>query len=538
MYIEEVKLFNIRSFQNQSINFSKNINIIIGENNSGKSTLIKSIYLLQDRNALRTDDVRKTKNLGHVFVTIKEIGSNDKLSFINSENLGNTLQFKQSVVLTAIQNEGTKKSTSQKLFQADSIKSINEDGFISKIAETPGAQAHFSGLSNDETQSSFIYPFLSKRKTNFFASKVDSKDSNSIGDDYRYFIAKIKKLTNPGHPSSKKFVDLCDKILGFKIGIIAAENQMDSLGFYVTGHEIISIQQTGDGVMQIIFLIALILTEDNKLYLIEELENDLHPSALKELLELIIQKSKSNQFIISTHSNIVLRYLGICENTKIITTKTQFTKVEGPDDYYIPTSELKEIVNSPEERIKVLMNLGYELWDFELFKAYLLLEESSAESIIRELLIPAFIPSMLNKIKTIAASGAADMEPRFHDFLRIFVFINSNSIYNERAWIIADGDKEGKKHIESIRNSFKNWPPKHFMNFSKDNFEEYYPERFSDSVKEMQVELDNRKKRDKKIRLTMDVVDWIRNNYELAKQEFAISAKEVINILKEMEGKL
>lgn len=64
----------------------------------------------------------------------------------------------------------------------------------------------------------------------------------------------------------------------------------------------------GEGVPQIVGLVADLVLSQGKLFLIEELENDLHPQALKALLRLMIESSARNQFVVTTHSNIVLRY--------------------------------------------------------------------------------------------------------------------------------------------------------------------------------------------------------------------------------------
>jgi len=47
------------------------------------------------------------------------------------------------------------------------------------------------------------------------------------------------------------------------------------------------------------------------------------------------------------------------------------------------------------------------------------------------------------------------MEPRFYDFLRLFVFIHTSNAYKNRAWVYADGDKAGRKVIEDLREKFK-----------------------------------------------------------------------------------
>lgn len=47
MYIEELKIENFRGFKNETkIKFQNGINILIGTNNSGKTTILKSLDLL------------------------------------------------------------------------------------------------------------------------------------------------------------------------------------------------------------------------------------------------------------------------------------------------------------------------------------------------------------------------------------------------------------------------------------------------------------------------------------------------------------
>jgi predicted ATP-dependent endonuclease of OLD family len=185
--------------------------------------------------------------------------------------------------------------------------------------------------------------------------------------------------------------------------------------------------------------------------------------------------------------------------------------------------------------MKLLEELGYDIFDFDLYKSYLIFEESSAEALVKNFLIPVFCPLLKEKIKTIAASGADDLEPRFHDFLRLFVFIHQNPIYNSRAWVIADGDETGKKNIERLKESFPTWAPEHFICLSKSNIEELYPGEFQREFKDIVSLLDKKQKRQKKIDFTKKVFNWIDANPKDAKEQFSKSAEEIIKYLKIIE---
>ena len=130
--------------------------------------------------------------------------------------------------------------------------------------------------------------------------------------------------------------------------------------------------------------------------------------------------------------------------------------------------------------------------------------------------MPVFVPELLSKIKTISAGGVTKLETRFDDFLRLFVYIHTNSIYNKKAWVIADGDAPGIEHINKLKEKFTTWDSEHFINFTKDNFEEYYPEPFLSKYKEIEKIQSKDERRKANAELTKDVVEHIRNNRQQA----------------------
>ena len=54
MFINRLSLKQFRNYQDASIEFKKNINIIIGNNAQGKTSLIESIYVLSTTKSHRT----------------------------------------------------------------------------------------------------------------------------------------------------------------------------------------------------------------------------------------------------------------------------------------------------------------------------------------------------------------------------------------------------------------------------------------------------------------------------------------------------
>lgn len=279
----------------------------------------------------------------------------------------------------------------------------------------------------------------------------------------------------------------------------------------------------GEGVSNILGLILDLCVAKDKLFLIEEPENDIHPKALKKLLNLIIEKSDTNQFVITTHSNIVLKHLGSCDESKIF-------KVDMEFEDRIPTSYVSEIENTPEARREVLEDLGYELFDFDVWDTWLILEESSAEVIIREFLIPHFVPGLKDVLKTCAAGSVSKVSARIEALHSLCLFLHLQKSFNDRIWVIVDGGDNEKKITDDLKNKYKSWKEDRIVQFTEHDFEKYYPQQFQEQVSDILTKSDNDKRKAKK-GLLDEVKKWYKENPDEAKEEFEKSAKEVIDIL-------
>jgi len=113
-------------------------------------------------------------------------------------------------------------------------------------------------------------------------------------------------------------------------------------------------------------------------------------------------------------------------------------------------------------------------------------------------------------------------------------------MYKNHAWVMVDGDPSGQKIINDLKQKYMpgGWTEDKFINFSKENFEEYYPERFSEKAQAVLAVKDKQEKRAAKKTLFDEVLAWINSGQQQAKSEFEESAAEVIAILKAIEEDL
>jgi predicted ATPase len=358
MWIDRLEVENIRSFKKLDLHFSQSINIFIGENNSGKSTLLKCLYELQDPGALNKPDLRKDSESGFIR---RFLSSENDVPYIESNRP--LLAYKPSDCLI------------ERFFP----RNDNQDS-IYKVRNNPEQLiGRFQYIQNMSPYNLF-YPHLSRRKAfGDYDTRIALELKNSLSRTHEHLVSKIDPMCSTSLGTGKDFLEKAEEILGFRPNVfIAGEGKR--IGIELNANEQIAISSMGEGISHILALLYDLLHADQQIFLIEELENDLHPEALKKLLNLIVEKSSNNQFFISTHSNIVSKILGGEEKTKIFLIKTEFKNNQ------IPTSKCTEL-NSSEERREALERLGYDLSDYDLWRGWLLLEESSAELFIREYLI-------------------------------------------------------------------------------------------------------------------------------------------------------
>lgn len=503
MWISKLTIQDIRGFINsQTIDLSHNINLFVGQNNAGKSTLLNSILLAQNGNVLTSKDISLNKKFGKIELIFENLDS-----FITKYGMSFFRDNRFRKVYFGFEQNNNQR----KVFTIDNN------------------QAYDAPQINSEPQN-LIYPYLSKRKVISYNENVNLEATNSVIGNFQYLSAKIARLCNVNHPKSLEYQKYCNEIIGFPISTVASSNGQKA-AYIIESFLEVPLESMGEGVSNLLGLIVDLCIAEDKIFLIEEPENDIHPQALKSLLELIARKSETNQFFISTHSNIVTKYLGSVENSKVFRVSMSFD-----NESRLPVSKVEEVDNEPTERLKLLEELGYEPFDFGQFSAWLFLEESSAETIIKDFLIPNFVPKLKTKLRTYSAGSRDEVEKKFRDFNNLFVFIHLEPTYKNKAWVLIDSGKDEEAVIERMKLYYlkHGWNEDNFLQLSKHNFEEYYPHIFQEEFEQILLLADKGVKKPKKKQLLEKVLKWIEDNPEDAKTEFAISAKDVIDILKKI----
>ncbi|UUA73299.1 ATP-dependent nuclease [Cellvibrio sp. QJXJ] len=499
--IKTIRIRKFRSFEDSKEISLSDINVLIGANNSGKSSVLRALHHLQQGLNDPFGDVR----VGATKATID-------MTFNKQPTTPPWTQFENSrIAYCSITIQSADRRSGQ----------ISNQLTVGNGSTTVGEYK-----SPNSEPSHLIIPFLSKRKTANYLEDVREQFVTQISSDMSNLAAKLSRIANPNFPAYQQYSNACKEILGFVVTSITSPNGQRP-GIYLPDQSSVPIDQMGEGVPNIVSLLVSLSMSEGKLFLIEEPENDLHPQALKALLDLIVLSSQKNQFVISTHSNIVVTHLCSVDKSKLF-------KINSEKGQLPTTATIEEVSNSPRDRVQVLQELGYSFSDYDLWEGWLLLEESSAERIIRDYLIPWFAPK-LHRIKTVAANGINNVEPTFNDLSRVVLFTHLQQAYSGLAWVRVDGDDAGKESIEKLRTKFSSIPKDHFSTFDKPQFELYYPAEFQAKANAALAIQGKKQKQEEKGTLLKEVIIWIEQDINRAKIEFEKSAASVITELKLIE---
>lgn len=502
MKITSLQLSNFRSFEAMGPIDLGQMNILVGPNNSGKTSILRALHLLQQGCMSAFPEVRVNSTKADVIIGFVE---NDVSKFLWT---GMDSGFFRIEVSSGDRNTG--------------------NTLLWVMAGTGNTTAINQQIPNLEPNH-FIVPYLSKRKATYYQEDVRNEHALRVTNDMSYLSARLSRLANPGFPDYERYSKTCSAILGFVVTAVPSMNGQRP-GVYLPDRQTIPLDQMGEGVPNIVALLADLALSKGKLFLIEEPENDLHPQALKALLDLIVDSAKTNQFVISTHSNIVVRHLASIENSKLFNITSEAGRLP-------PVATVREVEPTVEARLQVLRDLGYSFSDFDLWDGWLILEESSAERIIRDYLIPWFTPK-LSRIRTIATGGSSQVEPTFTDFNRLVRFTHLEEAYRDVVWVRIDGDDDGKKIIEQLQKKYSSWDNESFKCFSSTQFELYYPTVFQDRITAVLSMPKGQSKRDAKRNLLDEVRAWLDADTQRGRDALEISASEIISELRLFESKL
>jgi len=337
-YIEHVHLSGYKSIKNVSCRFDEGLNIIIGNNGSGKTNLLEFVNKIINRDYVGMSFFKAAIKFfkGSGFIESKSL-HNDGNDYFLWKAEGNI-----SSEMIDHKKNGTEVSQPELdiFFYTEFVKfNLPEIGLLSKEINPKYNIEHRSLLLNgDEEKLPFSLSIWIRRifHAEDFLKKSLQKD---LTDNYLYeFLSiafnrdfgEIKSILNNYTPV--KDVRISNSTRVVNIDNLTLEFRNLVLEYKING-DWFPWDAISDGSKRLIYLIFLInglrfgTDEQHHVFpitLVEEPEIGIHPHQLHLLLNFLKEKSKYQQIIITTHSPQVLDILGPDELNKIIIAEIDF----------------------------------------------------------------------------------------------------------------------------------------------------------------------------------------------------------------------
>jgi len=343
MYLSELKLWNFRKYGSETfeldkpnliVPFNSGLNVLIGENDSGKSAIIDAIKLVLKTHAYEWIKVEESDfHFGtdklRIELLFKGFKSEEAKNFI--EWLGWEIENEKTVpVLRLIYQVEIRQN---RIIATDVKAGMDETGYPLNAEAREYLKVTFLKALRDAD-----YDLTAKKNSRLsqilqehdLFKKKNKTDKHSFESEFDILNDKIEKwFLEKDNEKIKAVID--DFLSSFtdknkKSNISLGESDIKSILEKIS-LGIFEQKNLGLGTMNRLYMAAelLHLKKENhnglRLCLIEELEAHLHPQAQMKIIEAL-QKETEVQFILSTHSpnlasKIKLHNLILCDGKKV-----------------------------------------------------------------------------------------------------------------------------------------------------------------------------------------------------------------------------
>lgn len=482
MYISELKLWNFRKYGSRSFNlnkpdlivpFFKGLNLLIGENDSGKSAILDAIKLVLKTHAyewIKVEDsdffIDENKNKSEklrIEIHFSGISNVEAKNFIEwcgwEEELNNDKKEMRPKLILIYQAE----IRDNRIIPSDVKAGMDGTGHLlnaeardflkcTYLKALRDADSELTAKKNSRLSEILQkHKLFAKRKGEDHPFETDFKGINDKienhfkkNEDSNLYYQQIKSIIDN---YLEKFID--DKTFSlFSLGKPEIKNILEKLNLGIAENS-----NFGLGTMNRLFMAAELLHlkrdwDGLKLCLIEELEAHLHPQAQMKIINALIEEADNGiQFILTTHSpniasKVDLKSLIICKNNNVFPMGEGNTKLEKENYNY-----LKRFLDVTKS------NLFFA-------KGVIIVEGWSEEILIPEIASKLGYNLISEEISIINVASVAYLH-----FAKIFLRTDKNKNMNVPVAIVTDLDnrpdndgifKKIDNEKESIKTKFKN----------------------------------------------------------------------------------
>lgn len=319
MIYKTLEIENFRGIKHLKIDDLNAINVFVGKNNSGKSSILEAIFLLTGISnpelILRIDRFR---NLLHNEADDFRFAFYN-LNYQNIPTIVSDLHFEESsrqLMIRPISTNVKGGEITQLTFPREQIKSSDS---LSNLNYNAINALSFEGeIKKRHSQKKVLRPSISMHKgvnneLSFTISPAKDYKETIVGvflNNETFFTETHKRIENLIIRKRKQFIVENLRLIDDSItDIVVGSNNV--IYFDIGADRLIPSNLLGDGLNKIVSIVATLSELKNGVLLIDEVDNGLHFTTLEILWNLIYSLcvENNNQVFITTHNYDVLKYV-------------------------------------------------------------------------------------------------------------------------------------------------------------------------------------------------------------------------------------
>lgn len=345
--IESIHLLGGGALTACNLNGLGKINVVCGRNNSGKSTVLRSILDPSLRRLGRHLSPEDVEQICQNFM-------NGTIFYQNGTYSGLGHKFRDVLLQTAIKREtwfaGSAEFTHEAAQLYNNYQELRiykfQDDRLNSIIDNVIAPSPVTGI--------LIPPRRSMDENSVISLSV-SPESNGHGLLNHLFFCQTQFEGTQERTFADQIFQAFEQVSGgFSYRIVPGTNNVLNLHFVSPNGTLASASQCGQGLQDVMILLFFAISNKHELLLIEEPESHLHPEMQRKLLAFLAERP-DKQYVIATHSNV---FLDSAYVDRVFQTKY----------------EQSIIIEDQTTRAALLSDLGYQVTDNLVSDAVILVE--------------------------------------------------------------------------------------------------------------------------------------------------------------------
>ena len=279
-YLSYLNIRHFKGIENLELNDLSNVNIIVGENNSGKTSVLEAISLLQSQDSIKT-------MLKHISRSDSSYPSKFELFleiFPKEQYISKNIQI-NSIINGLARELKIDGNLIEKMFRGTVSVKLDNEKLINKDMVFKENQVIKDNSSYDIIKIIYITPY------DHFKDGLINKTIENIKESEKDKIIKLLQMFD-------------SNILDFKI--LSTNNKDNPMTTYIEHkrYGFMPLFSFGDSIKKVLTLASAVISAKQGILLVDEIETAIHKNMINEVFKWFIEACREFevQLICTTHS--------------------------------------------------------------------------------------------------------------------------------------------------------------------------------------------------------------------------------------------